>query len=223
MKTFDNGKDIRKTFQSMRSAPLTQTMEGFGDKDDASQKLPLIFALPENQSEIIYSDMLQRLMVMVHRIKEVNSLWREHLKLVQNLVEIIDLFYMPEVHIYIVPLLFDFVTQGNKVLKESSCECLAKIAKYQHHSPSRMQVISQFRELGKSKSWSKRKSFIIFCKYAAKYLPFDFFKKFLLADYIKFSQDKISQIRKEFAESLLDVKPYCDCDTNTGHELMEII
>jgi len=129
-KTFDRKDDIRKTFQSLKSAPLTQTMEGFGDREESQFKMPMIFALPENQSEVVYSDLLQRLMVLVHRIKEVGGMWREHVQLVQNLVEVIDLFYMPEVHVYLVPLLFDFLVNGNKTLREVSCECLAKIAKY---------------------------------------------------------------------------------------------
>lgn len=37
---------------------------------------------------------------------------------------------MPEVHAYLVPMLFDFVLTGNNETKEVSCHLLAKILKY---------------------------------------------------------------------------------------------
>jgi len=52
-------------------------------------------------------------MVYIKEIKSYTGLWREHVKLVQNLTETIHLFYMPEVHQYLVPMLMDFVFKGN--------------------------------------------------------------------------------------------------------------
>ena len=53
---------------------------------------------PENESEVIYSDLLQRLMIFINNLKGYNGLWREHVKLIKNLVEVVHLFYMPEIH-----------------------------------------------------------------------------------------------------------------------------
>jgi len=44
---------------------------------------------------------------------------------------------MPEVHQYLVPMLMEWIFKGNKEIKEVSCDCIAKILKYQHHTPSR--------------------------------------------------------------------------------------
>ena len=74
--------------------------------------------------------------------------------IVNNLVEVIHLFYMPEVHQYLVPMLVEFVWKGNNQLKEASCHCLAKILKYQHHTPSREELLMLVnKEMSKSSNW----------------------------------------------------------------------
>ena len=40
------------------------------------------------------------------------------------------MFYMPEVHHLLVPLLTNFLVTGNKTLRKSVCALLAKIIKY---------------------------------------------------------------------------------------------
>jgi hypothetical protein len=52
-------------------------------------------------------------MVYINNIKGYTGMWREHVKLVNNLYEVIQLFYIPEVHQYLVPMLMDFVFKGN--------------------------------------------------------------------------------------------------------------
>ena len=73
-------------------------------------------------------------MVFINNIRGNAGLWREHLQLIKNLLQTIHLFYMPEVHSYLVPMLFEFVLKGNNYIKEMACQCLAKILKYQHNS-----------------------------------------------------------------------------------------
>jgi len=80
-------------------------------------------------------------MVFMNNIRSYTGMWREHAKLINNLKETIHLFYMPEVHSYLVPMLVDFVYKGNKDIKEAACNCLAKILKYQHHTPSREELL----------------------------------------------------------------------------------
>ena len=52
-------------------------------------------------------------MVYINNIRSYTGLWREHVKLVENLTEVIELFYMPEIHQQLVPMLMDFVFKGN--------------------------------------------------------------------------------------------------------------
>ena len=80
-------------------------------------------------------------MVFITHIKEYGGLWREHVKLISNFNEVIHLFYMPEVHQLIVPMLFDFVHKGNNQISEVACHCIAIVLKFQHHSPSREEML----------------------------------------------------------------------------------
>ena len=68
------------------------------EQDTSSVQLPPIYVTSENQSEEVYSDLLQRLMVFVNNIKNNCGSWREHVKLLNHIKEVIHLFYMPEIH-----------------------------------------------------------------------------------------------------------------------------
>lgn len=52
-------------------------------------------------------------MIFVQNVCEQEGLWREHLRLLQNIEETIHLFYMPEIHNSIVPVLTTFAIEGN--------------------------------------------------------------------------------------------------------------
>jgi hypothetical protein len=83
------------------------------DYNDSSPKLPPIYVTPENEKEVVYSDLLQRLMIFINNMRGFTGLWREHVKLIQNLTQVIDLFYMPEIHQYLVPMLVEWIWKGN--------------------------------------------------------------------------------------------------------------
>jgi len=114
--------------------------------DDNVPKLPPIYLTPDRKNELVYSDLLQRLMVLITNIKGNTGLWREHWKLLKNLKEVLPLFYMPEVHSYLVPLLLEFVQEGNDQIKDVACDCLATIMKHQHHTPSRDNLIQRAQQ-----------------------------------------------------------------------------
>ena len=98
--------------------------------EDSTPKLVPIYVTSDNQREVVYSDLFQRLMVFIQNLRRNTGLWREHVQLLRNLKEVIHLFYMPEIHKCLVPILIDFLYKGNKDIKEVACECLAKIMKY---------------------------------------------------------------------------------------------
>lgn len=70
----------------------------YDEENEDRVKLAPIYVTADHQSEVVYSDLLQRLMVYINNIKGYTGLWREHVKLVENMTEVIDLFYMPEIH-----------------------------------------------------------------------------------------------------------------------------
>ena len=124
-------------------------------------------------------------MIFFNNIKSFSGLWREHVQLIKGLREVVHLFYMPEVHQYLVPMLMEFIFKGNKEIKEVSCDCIAKILKYQHHTPSRDDLLQCIMsQMSQSPNWIQRKAYIYFCKYAIQYLPKEFFRKYFIKDYI---------------------------------------
>lgn len=66
--------------------------------DEETPKLPPIYTTEEYTNELVYSDLLQRLMVFINNIRSYQGNWREHARLIQNLSKVIHLFYMPEIH-----------------------------------------------------------------------------------------------------------------------------
>lgn len=124
-------------------------------------------------------------MVFINNMRGFTGLWREHVRLIQNLTEVIHLFYMPEIHQYLVPMLVEWIWKGNRETKEASCELLARILKYQHHSPSRDELLNIIlKEMAHATNWMQRKAYIVFCKHAIKTLSREYFKKNFVKDYI---------------------------------------
>ena len=192
--------------------------------DDDQTKLLHIYGSADRKSEVVYSDLLQRLMVFITNVKSVQGLWRDHILLLKNLTEVVHLFYMPEIHHYLVPLLFEFILEGNNLIKDEASNCLAKIMKYQHHTPDREELIERvIKELAQASNWNMRKSYVIFCKHAINYMPKDFFKKHFINDFIACSSDKVPHVRREFVTGLLSIKPYFDSDVNLSLELMDLL
>ena len=112
------------------------------DADANEPKLAPIYVTDDKKSEEVYSDLLQRLMVFIKNICGQTGVWREHLKLLENLLKTIHLFYIPEIHNYLTPMMLDFVFKGNNEIKEMSCHILAKILYFQHHTPSREEMLA---------------------------------------------------------------------------------
>lgn len=131
---------------------------------------------------------------------------------------------MPEVHSYLVPMLFDFVFKGNNHIKELACQCLAKILKYQHHSPSRDELLSLInKDLVMSNNWKQRRSYIFFCKHAVQLMSHEFFKTHFMKEYLRLATDRVPHVRMEFVNSLLVIKPYFDDDQDLSLEMMDIL
>jgi hypothetical protein len=131
---------------------------------------------------------------------------------------------MPEIHQQIVPMLVEWVTNGNRETQEAACECLATIYKYQHHSPSRAELQKVImKEMAHSKQWGMRKTWLYFCKYIVQLMPADYFKQHFMKEYLSFAEDKVSNVRREFVYVMLIIKPFFDKDSDLNLEMMDIL
>ena len=176
--------------------------------------MPIACEHPEShqhESELVYSDFLKTLIVFIKNLSGHHGMWREHLKLVNALNEVVHLFYMPEMHSNLVPILVDFLYKGNQELQDASCLCFAKILKFQHQTESRKELLYIIRkEMYSSRNWIKRKAFLVFCKHTIKLQSRKFFETNFMKDFLNCSKDRIAQIRMEFVEAMLIIKPYFD-------------
>ena len=83
-------EDFSTAFEVTTKKGLTKKNTHLGisfddEYNDNSPKLPPIYVTPDHESEVVYSDLLQRLMVFVNNLRGFTGLWREHVKLIQNL------------------------------------------------------------------------------------------------------------------------------------------
>ena len=67
-------------------------------------------------------------------------------------------------------------------------------------------------ELGESRAFQIRRTFITFCRSCAGVLTKDYFLETFYDTLITMADDRVAQVRMEFAKALLDIKPYIETD-----------
>ena len=97
-----------------------------------------------------------------------------------------------------------------------------QIIGYQQDSKRRENLASTLKtEYGESESYKNRQMFIQFCRESAGQLCRAQFETLFYPSYIKLACDKISTVRKQFALSILDIKPYLDSNPKIMSELFD--
>jgi hypothetical protein len=140
------GKDFTslvdpKYYKRRSTLLLSAPIENNNSEESDSNKRPNVFASDENEREIIYNDLLETLMIFITNVKNIDGGWRHHLLLIKNTEETLQLFYMPEIHNQLVPIILEFLMTGNTHVRTESCKILAKVIKLQHHIPYREELI----------------------------------------------------------------------------------
>lgn len=78
----------------------------------------------------MYSYLLLRLQVFSSNYVSYEGMWRDHLLLINNLITVLHLFYMPDFHEQLIPQLLLLLTNGNFIVRESCSKLIAKIIKH---------------------------------------------------------------------------------------------
>lgn len=78
-------------------------------------------------------------------------------------------------------------------------------------------------ELGESRAFQIRRTFVTLCRSCAGILPRDYFLDTFYDTLIALATDRVAQVRMEFAKALIDLKPYIESDQQKDFELAEII
>jgi len=78
-------------------------------------------------------------------------------------------------------------------------------------------------ELGESRAFQIRRTFVMLCRTCAGVLTKDYFLETFYENLRALANDKVAQVRMEFAKALIDLKPFIETDQHKDFELMEII
>ena len=101
---------------------------------------------------------------------------------------------------------------------------MVNILAHQYDPDRRAQLAKQVNEeLGESRAFQIRRTFITFCRSCAGVLPKDYFIETFYETLTGMVKDKVPQVRMEFARALVDIKPFIETDQQKDFELMEII
>lgn len=86
------------TMKSDKKAQKKTTTFNLDQKEEEVQPPPplLPYVLPENFSEIIYADLMSKLLIFDSNIQGVPGMWRSEIKYLNNLCKAIHLFNLPE-------------------------------------------------------------------------------------------------------------------------------
>lgn len=178
--------------------------------------------LQEYISEQVYSKLLRHIITLQQNYTKTIALWRECSVMWDNLSHQLHSFHMPEAQDYLVHLLFDDIQRGNSQLRHTCCKCLVQILGHQQDSKRREHLASTIKqEFGESESFKNRQTFILFCRASVGQLCRAQFEQLFYPSYIKLAQDKIATVRKQFALSVLDMKPYLDSNPKVMNELFD--
>lgn len=75
---------------------ISQIKDENSDEVKSNQR-PNIFITDESSQELVFTDLLENIMIFVQNVSELEGNWREHQKLLQNIEETVHLFYLPEI------------------------------------------------------------------------------------------------------------------------------
>mmetsp|Transcript_16653 Transcript_16653/g.22486 ORF Transcript_16653/g.22486 Transcript_16653/m.22486 type:complete len:250 (+) Transcript_16653:1841-2590(+) len=131
---------------------------------------------------------------------------------------------MPELQDNFIATLFKYLQNGNNHLRNAVCKCIVTILAHQYDPEKRAALAKQVNEeLGESRAFQIRRSFVTLCRSCAGVLTKDYFLDTFYTHFLAMGNDRVAQVRMEFAKALLDLKPFVETVQDKDFELMEMI
>lgn len=179
---------------------------------------------PEYKSEIAYQELMPKLLMMDEHIHAQIGSWRQHVEFLNKFADTFQLFHLPELQDNFVSTLFKYIQKGNNHLRSAVCRCLVLIIAHQYDPEKRAALAKQINEeLGESRAFQIRRSFVTLCRTSAGVLTKDYFLETFYDNFVAMANDRVAQVRIEFAKALLDLKPFIETEQQKDFELMELI
>lgn len=98
------------------------------------------------------------------------------------------------------------------------------ILAHQYDPEKRAALAKQVNEdLGESRAFQLRRTFVTLCRTSAGVLTKDYFIGTFYENLVAMANDRVAQVRMEFAKALIDLKPFIETDQHKDFELMELI
>ena len=120
---------------------------------------------------------------------------------------------MPELQDNFTATLFKYLQNGNNHLRVAVCKCIVQILAHQYDPEKRAALARQVNEeLGESRAFQIRRTFVIMCRTSAGILTKDYFLETFYDNLIAMADDRVAQVRIEFAKALLDLKPFLESE-----------
>lgn len=179
---------------------------------------------PEFKAELVYQELLPKLLIFDEHIYGMIGLWRQHTEFIDKFADTFKLFHMPELQDNYVQTLFKYLHNGNIQLRAKVCKAIVQILAYQYDPERRASLSKQvIEELGEARAFQIRRTFITFCRCCAGVLTKDYFLDNFYDALIAMASDRVAQVRMEFAKALIDVKPFIETEQEKDFQLMDII
>ena len=168
---------------------------------------------PEYKAEIAYQELMPKLLIMDEHLHAQIGSWRQHVEFLVQFSSTFHLFHMPELQDNFVGTLFKYLQNGNNHLRTAVCKCLVLILAHQYDPEKRAALAKQVNEeLGESRAFSIRRTFVTLCRTSAGILTKDYFLETFYANFLSMAGDRVAQVRMEFAKALIDLKPFIETD-----------
>lgn len=161
----------------------------------------------------MYQELLPKLILIDEHLHAMIGHWREHALFLDQFSTTFKLFHLPELQDLFVHTLFKYLHNGNNHLREKVCMCIVSILAWQYDPERRSSLAKQVNEeLGESRAFQIRRTFVTFCRKCAGLLTREYFCETFYEPLVRLASDPVSQVRMEFAKSLIDIKPFLETD-----------
>ena len=94
--------------------------------DDLSAQ-EIYFISPEFKVEIVYQELLPKLLIYDEHLYAMIGLWRQHTDFIDKFADTFKFFHMPELQDNYVHTLFKYLQSGNIQLRAKVCKAIVQI------------------------------------------------------------------------------------------------
>ena len=106
------------------------TMNVINEPVDDCSAQESYFISSEFKVEIVYQELLPKLLIYDEHIYGMIGLWRQHTEFIDKFADTLKLFHMPELQDNYVQTLFKYLQSGNIQLRAKVCKAIVQILAY---------------------------------------------------------------------------------------------